>query len=135
MTRTRLLLIGLLVVLANLGPVSALVAGGWHVGVVVSGLVATGVVLLAAWVLPQVRGRTRPELRMVATQDLVAIGDEAALERVHGNDYVVRGEVAELDGNELLLQVVDRRVRVLLDGHAVPAEVGRDVEVRGTMVG
>lgn len=134
-TRTRLLLLGLLLVLVNAGPVSALLEDGWDGGVVVSGLVANAVVLGAAWLLPRLRGRTRPELRMVATHDLVATAGEAVLDRVHGNDYVVRGEVAAIDGDELLLQVADRRVRVLLDGHAVPAGIGQDVEVRGTMVG
>ena len=35
----------------------------------------------------------------------------------------------------LLLQVVDRRVRVLLDGHGVPGGERALVEVRGTMIG
>ena len=61
--------------------------------------------------------------------------EEPALERIHGNDYVVRGEVAEVDGDELLLQVVDRRVRVLLDGRGVPGGEQSLVEVRGTMIG
>jgi hypothetical protein len=57
------------------------------------------------------------------------------LDRLHGNEYVVRGEVAELGDGALLLRVADRRVRVLLEGRPVPVAAGEGVEVRGTMVG
>lgn len=135
--RTRLLLVVLLFVVVDLGPVHGLVTGRGLDGAQAASLVVTNLgLLVAVGVFLALRHRTRPELRMVATAPPLATDEEAALERIQGNDYVVRGEVAEVDGDELLLRVVDRRVRVLLDGHVVPADSGgRAVQVRGTMVG
>ncbi|NPC98811.1 DUF3592 domain-containing protein [Nocardioides sp. zg-DK7169] len=98
-------------------------------------------VLLIALLLWRVRGRLRPELVLRAGGDLEAGGAEPLLERVAGLEYVVQGRVVALepagDGgdDELLLEVADRRVRVLLDGHANPVEVGADARVQGVMVG
>lgn len=97
-------------------------------------VVNAGVLLLVAVVL-LLRGRTRPELRMVATADVRRVAPGPLLERVEGNDYVVRGDVESLTEDELVLAVADRRVRVLLDGHANPASYQHSVEVRGTMIG
>lgn len=97
-------------------------------------VVNAGVLLLVAVVL-LLRGRTRPELRMVATADVRRVPPGPLLERVQGNDYVVRGDVESLTEDELVLAVADRRVRVLLDGHANPASYQHSVEVRGTMIG
>ena len=97
-------------------------------------VVNAGVLLLVAVVL-LLRGRTRPELRMVATADVRRVPPGPLLERVEGNDYVVRGDVESLTEDELVLAVADRRVRVLLDGHANPASYQHSVEVRGTMIG
>ena len=135
--RTRLLLVVLLFVVVNIGPVHGVVTGRGLDGAQATSLVVTNLgLLVAVGVFLLLRNRTRPELRMVATEPPLATDEEAALERIQGNDYVVRGEVAQVDGDELLLQVVDRRVRVLLDGHVVPADSGgRAVQVRGTMVG
>ncbi len=98
-------------------------------------LLANAALLLVVGLFLLVRGRTRPELRMVATGDVRRVPPGALLERVQGNDYVVRGDIEELADDELVLQVADRRVRVLLDGHANPASYQQSVEVRGTMVG
>ncbi len=97
-------------------------------------VVNAGMLLLVAVVL-LLRGRTRPELRMVATADVRRVPPGPLLERVEGNDYVVRGDVESLTEDELVLAVADRRVRVLLDGHANPASYQHSVEVRGTMIG
>ena len=98
-------------------------------------LLANAALLLVVGLFLLVRGRTRPELRMVATADVRRVPPGALLERVNGNDYVVRGDIEELADDELVLQVADRRVRVLLDGHANPASYQQSVEVRGTMIG
>ena len=98
-------------------------------------LLANAALLLVVGLFLLVRGRTRPELRMVATDDVRRVPPGALLERVQGNDYVVRGDIEELADDELLLQVADRRVRVLLDGHANPASYQQSVEVRGAMIG
>lgn len=104
------------------------------VGIATLLVVNAGVLLLVAVVL-LLRGRTRPELRMVATADVRRVPPGPLLERVEGNDYVVRGDVESLTEDELVLTVADRRVRVLLDGHANPASYQHSVEVRGTMIG
>lgn len=104
------------------------------VGIATLLVVNAGVLLLVAVVL-LLRGRTRPELRMVATADVRRVPPGPLLERVEGNDYVVRGDVESLTEDELVLAVADRRVRVLLDGHANPASYQHSVEVRGTMIG
>ncbi len=98
-------------------------------------LVLNGLVLLIGLLLWRVRGRTRPELVLRAGGDLEAGEAEPLLERVAGLEYVVQGEVVWVEDGELLLQVADRRVRVLLDGHANPVEVGGDARVQGLMVG
>ena len=98
-------------------------------------LLANAALLLVVGLFLLVRGRTRPELRMVATGDVRRVPPGALLERVNGNDYVVRGDIEELADDALVLQVADRRVRVLLDGHANPASYQQSVEVRGTMIG
>ena len=51
-----------------------------------------------------------------------------------GLTYVVCGEVAELGDDEVVLDLGDRRVRVLLDGHANPAGYEQPVRVTGFMV-
>lgn len=98
-------------------------------------LVINGGLLLLVALFLLVRGRSRPELRMVATADLRRVPPGALLERLHGNDYVVRGDIDQLADDELVLEVGDRRVRVLLDGYVNPAAYQQSVEVRGTMIG
>ncbi|MQW77103.1 hypothetical protein GHK92_14580 [Nocardioides sp. dk4132] len=101
-------------------------------------LVLNGLVLLIALLLWRVRGRMRPELVLRAGGDLEPGEAEPLLERVAGLEYVVQGRVASVSGGEdgeVLLEVADRRVRVLLDGHANPVEVGADARVQGLMVG
>lgn len=134
--RTRLLLIVALLVVVNLGPAHAVVTGrGLDANQAGSVVVTNLLLLLAVGMFLALRGRTRPELRMVATEQPTATTEEPALERLHLNDYLVRGRVSERDEHVLLLAVADRRVRVTLDGHACAAQDGDTVEVRGTMVG
>lgn len=133
--RTRLLLIVLLLVLVNLGPLSALADRGPERDLLLSILLTNLIVLGAVWLFLALRNRTRPELRMVATHPPTLTTQEPALERIHGNDYVVRGEVREQEGDQVWLAVADRTVRVTLDGHPNPGSTGDQVEVRGTMVG
>ncbi|WP_166389274.1 DUF3592 domain-containing protein [Nocardioides ochotonae] len=105
---------------------------------VVLPLVLNGLVLLIALLLWRVRGRMRPELVLRADSDLEPGEDAPLLERVAGLEYVVQGRVASVsagEDGEVLLEVADRRVRVLLDGHANPVEVGGDARVQGLMVG
>jgi hypothetical protein len=134
--RTRLLLVVALFVVVDLGPLHALLTGQGLRASQWTAVVFTNLALLAGvGIYLALRGRTRPELRMVATAPLVPSSGEPVLDRLHGNEYVVRGEVEDLADGALLLRVADRRVRVLLEGRPVPAGPGAGVEVRGTMVG
>ena len=82
------------------------------------------------------RHRLRPELRLVATGDLVTTTEaDGLLERLEAQSYRVRGSVALVEDDDVVLVVGDRRVRVHLDGHHNPADRLDHVEVRGTMVG
>jgi len=107
-------------------------------------VILNGLVLVIALLLWRVRGRMRPELVLRAGGDLEVGEAEPLLERVAGLEYVVQGRVVSVsagqDGGagedgEVLLEVADRRVRVLLAGHANPVEVGADARVQGLMVG
>ncbi len=102
----------------------------------VTTLVADGVLVVLVGLFLVLRHRLRPELRLLATGDLQPSADtDGLLERIEGQSYRVRGAVAALEDDEVVLEVGDRRVRVHLDGHHNPAGHREGVEVRGTMVG
>ncbi len=102
----------------------------------VTTLAADAALVVVVGLFLLLRHRLRPELRLVATGDLVATSEtEALLERLEAQSYRVRGSVALVEGDEVVLEVGDRRVRVQLDGHRNPAGHSESVEVRGTMVG
>ena len=91
---------------------------------------------LVAMVLLMVRfrGVMRVELVLRATEDLERCPPGSRLDRVEGLRYVVCGEVLELEDDEVVLDLGDRRVRVLLDGHANPAGYQQPVRAIGYMV-
>jgi len=92
--------------------------------------------LLAMLVLMlRFRSALRVELVLRATEDLERCPPGARLDRIAGLTYVVCGEVAELGDDEVVLDLGDRRVRVLLDGHVNPAGYEQPVRVTGFMVG
>jgi hypothetical protein len=114
----------------------------WHAAGEQTGHVALGITLFAdlallACILLLVRygGRLRPELRMVAVEDVVRCPPGAVLDRIDGVVYVVCGDVAEIGDDEIVLEVGDRRVRVYLDGHANPVGHQQPAKVIGHMVG
>jgi hypothetical protein len=88
--------------------------------------------LLVAW---RFRGRLRPQLRAVAVADVVAGAPGVALEKVEGDLYLIRGEVVVIDDDELVLDLGDRSVRVLLDGHHNPVGHQQQAQVHGRLVG
>ncbi len=98
-------------------------------------LVANAILVALVGFFVAVRSRLRPELRLLATEDLVRAAPGGVLERLEGTSYRVCGDVAVIEQDELVLEVGDRRVRVHLDGHHNPAGYQQSVEVRGTMVG
>jgi len=88
--------------------------------------------LLLAW---RLRGRLRPQLRAVAVADVVTGAAGVALEKVEGDLYLIRGEVVAVDDDELVLDLGDRSVRVLLDGHHNPVGHQQPAQVHGRLIG
>src|SRR5688572_25818869 len=89
-------------------------------------------VLLLAW---RFRGRLRPQLRAVAVAVVVEGAPGVALEKVEGDLYLIRGEVVAVDDDELVLDLGDRSVRVLLDGHHNPVGHQLPAQVHGRLIG
>jgi hypothetical protein len=104
-----------------------------------AGLFVTGVadlalllLLLLAW---RFRGRLRPQLVAVAVGDVEGCPLGVALERTEGDLYLIRGEVTAAEEDEIVLDLGERSVRVLLDGHRNPVADGQPAQVRGRLVG
>jgi len=80
------------------------------------------------------RSAMRVELVLRATEDLERCPPGARLDRLAGLRYAVCGEVAEIGEDEVVLDLGDRRVRVLLDGHENPVGFQQPVRAVGYMV-
>lgn len=93
-------------------------------------------VFLVAMTVLMLRFRAvmRVELVLRATEDLERCPPGSRLDRITGLRYIVSGEVAELGDDEVVLDLGDRRVRVLLDGYANPAGYQQPVQAVGYMV-
>lgn len=87
--------------------------------------------LLLAW---RFRNAMRVELVLRATEDLERCPPGSRLERVQGQRYLVSGEVAEILDDEIVLDLGDRRVRVVLDGYANPVGYQQSVQAVGVMI-
>ena len=87
-------------------------------------------------VVLMVRFRTvmRVELVLRATEDLERCPPGGLLDRIEGMRYAVSGDVVEIADDEIVLDLGDRRVRVLLDGHTNPAGYEQSVRAIGYMV-
>ncbi len=90
------------------------------------------VVLLLAW---RFRGRLRPQLVAVAVDDVEGCPPGVALEKVEGDLYLIRGEVTAVEEDEIVLDLGERSVRVLLDGHLNAAADRQPAQVRGRLIG
>lgn len=91
--------------------------------------------LLAMVVLAmRFRFAMRVELVLRATEDLERCPPGSRLDRIEGQRYLVSGDVVEILEDEIVLDLGDRRVRVLLDGHHNPAGYEQPVRVIGYMV-
>ncbi|HET6969192.1 MAG TPA: hypothetical protein VFI44_12965 [Ornithinibacter sp.] len=104
-----------------------------RLGLVVTVLADVFLVAMVVLML-RVRSALRVELVLRATEDLERCPPGPRLDRLSGLRYVVSGEVAELGDDEVVLDLGDRRVRVLLDGHANPAGYQQPVRAVGHMV-
>jgi hypothetical protein len=92
-------------------------------------------VFLLVLVLLLVRfgSRLRQEMVLVATEDLERCPPGSVLDQVDGLRFVVCGEVETIEDDAVVLDLGDRRVRVVLDGHHNPAGYQQPVRATGTM--
>ena len=97
-------------------------------------LVADGILLLIALLLWRYGGRARADLRAVALADVERCAPETLLERIGGEDYLIRGEVLELGEGSVTLDLGNRSVVVVLDGHANPVGHQQPAQVRARLV-
>ncbi|GAW47859.1 MULTISPECIES: hypothetical protein [unclassified Nocardioides] len=107
-------------------------------GVLVVTLSVDALLLVALLLLWRFRGRVGPlrtELRAVALGDVVRCPPGAVFDRIAGEDYLIQGEVVELEPGTMVLDVGDRRVVVLLDGHANPVGYQQPARVRARVIG
>ena len=86
------------------------------------------VLLLLLW---RFRGRGRREVETVeALEDVVLARPGASWEDLGDGTVRVSGEVLERDDHEVVLDLGDRLVRVVLDGHANPIGYQQPAQVR-----
>ena len=104
-------------------------------GMLVLTVVADLVLLLMVVLAWRHRGRLRPQLRLLATEDVRRCPPGAELERLEGERYVVSGDVLEIEDDALLLDLGDRTVKVLLDGHHNPVGYQQPARVTGVLIG
>ena len=100
----------------------------------VATLVADAVLLLIALLLWRYGGRMRGRLRAVALEDVRRCAPETLLERIGGEDYLVRGEVLELGIDQVVIDLGNRVIVVLLDGHRNPVGYQQPAEVRARLI-
>jgi hypothetical protein len=105
-----------------------------HTTLVVT-LVLDLLLVLLALVLWRFGGPRRAELRAVALEDVRPGEREVLLERIGGEDYLVRGEVVDDGDGRVVLDLGNRTIVVLLDGHANPVGHRQAAQVRARMIG
>ncbi|MCW2835004.1 MAG: hypothetical protein JWN68_2957 [Nocardioides sp.] len=113
-------------------PESAIVAGEVRSSTALVGtLVADAVMLAWGSLLWRSRGgRVREVMTLEALEDVApAVGGGSWEDLVDGT-VRVRGVVLEADQHEVLLELGDRLVRVVLDGHAGAVDVQQGAQVR-----
>ncbi len=69
----------------------------------------------------------------MATEDLERCPPGSVLDQVDRLRFVVCGEVEQIEDGAVVLDLGDRRVRVILDGHHNPAGYQQPVRATGTM--
>jgi hypothetical protein len=97
-------------------------------------LVADVILLLVALLLWRSGGRLRPQLRAVALEDVERCAPETLLDRIGGEDYLIRGEVLEIGEGSVTLDLGNRAVVVLLDGHENPVGHQQPAQVRARLI-
>lgn len=105
-----------------------------NVGLIIT-VVADVFLLLLVLLLLRFGSRLRQEMVLVATEDLERCPPGSVLDQVDGLRFVVCGEIETIEDGEVVLDLGDRRVRVVLDGHHNPAGYQQPVRATGTMRG
>ena len=98
-------------------------------------IVADVFLLILVLLLLRFGSRLRQDMVLVATEDLERCPPGSVLDQVDGLRFVVCGEVEEIEADAVVLDLGDRRVRVILDGHHNPAGYQQPVRATGTMQG
>ena len=98
-------------------------------------MVADVFLLVLVLLLLRFGSRLRQEMVLVATEDLERCPPGSVLDQVDGLRFVVCGEIEAIEDGEVVLDLGDRRVRVVLDGHHNPAGYQQPVRATGTMRG
>ena len=91
--------------------------------------------LILVLLLLRFGSRLHSDLVLVATADLERCPPGAVFDQVEGQRFVVCGEVEEIEPDAVVLDLGDRRVRVVLDGHHNPAGYQQPVRATGTLRG
>ena len=103
-----------------------------NLGLVVT-VVADVFLLIMVLLLLRFGSRLRQEMVLVASEDLERCPPGSVLDQVDGLRFVVCGEVETIEDDAVVLDLGDRRVRVILDGHHNPAGYQQPVRATGTM--
>jgi hypothetical protein len=96
---------------------------------------ADAVLLLIVLLMWRFGGRLRSGLRAVALGDVERCPPEILLERLQAEDYLVRGEVLEVGPDRVVIDLGNRTIEVLLDGHRNPVGHQQAAQVRARMIG
>jgi hypothetical protein len=105
-----------------------------RLGLVIT-LIADAALLTMLLLLWRFRARLRPRLEAVAVADVERCKPGGSLEKTDDGLYLVSGEVSGIKDDEIILELGDRQVRVLLDGHANPVGYQQPARVRVRLVG
>ncbi|WP_243058358.1 hypothetical protein [Nocardioides sp. SR21] len=102
--------------------------------VLVFTLVADLILLLVFVLLWRSSGRLRGQLQAIALQDVERGDADVLLERLQGEEYLISGDVLELEPGRVVLDLGNRSVVVLLDGHANPVGYQQSARVRARLL-
>ena len=103
-----------------------------NLGLVIT-VVADLSLLVLVLLLLRFGSRLRQEMVLVAAEDLERCPPGSVLDQVDGLRFVVCGEVEVIEDDAVVLDLGDRRVRVVLDGRPDPAGYQQPVRATGTM--
>ncbi|MFC7495612.1 MULTISPECIES: hypothetical protein [unclassified Nocardioides] len=109
-------------------------AGSDLSALVVVTLVADVALVVAGLLLWRYDARRPPQLQAVAVGDVERCPPGAALDRLDEETYLIRGEVAAVADDRVVIEVGDRSVVVMLAGHRNPVGHQQAAQVRARLV-